>query len=165
MQVASFLQTRTNIDRVKIFDSNPDIIRAFAGSGISLTISTTNGDIPGLVTREGAAAWVASHVAPFYPATRIGLVLVGNEILMSGDNNLIMKLVPAMRSLHNALVAAGFRQIRVSTPHFLGILAASEPPSAARFRYGWEKSVLIPMLNFHRATKSPFVVNPYPYFK
>ncbi|XP_078162294.1 glucan endo-1,3-beta-glucosidase-like [Carex rostrata] len=162
--VASFLETKTDIDRVKLFDANPDIIRAFANTAISLTISTTNGDIPNLVSREGAAAWVANHVAPFYPATKIGMVLVGNEILMSGDNNLIYKLVPAMRSLHNALIAAGFRQIRVSTPHYLGILANSEQPSTARFRYGWQKSVLIPMLNFHRATKSPFVVNPYPYF-
>ncbi|KAJ4768993.1 hypothetical protein LUZ62_079368 [Rhynchospora pubera] len=163
-QVASFLQAKTTIDRIKIFDSNPDIIRAFAGTRISLTISTTNGDIPGLVSREGAAAWVTKHVTPFFPATNIDLILVGNEILLSGDKNLIVNLVPAMHSLHNALVAAGFRRIRVSTPHFLGILAASEPPSAARFRYGWEKSVLIPMLNFHRATKSPFIVNPYPYF-
>ncbi|KAJ3669622.1 hypothetical protein LUZ60_011572 [Juncus effusus] len=163
-QVASFIKTRTNIDRVKIFDSNPNIIRALSGTGISLTISTTNGDIPSLLTREGAAAWVANHVAPFYPATKIDLVLVGNEILLSGDNNLIFKLVPAMRSLHDALAAAGFRQIRVSTPHYLGILAVSQPPSAGRFRFGYEKPVFIPMLKFLKATRSPFVVNPYPYF-
>ncbi|KAJ3669631.1 hypothetical protein LUZ60_011581 [Juncus effusus] len=109
-------------------------------------------------------AWVGNHVAPFYPATKIDLVLVGNEILLSGDNNLIFKLVPAMRSLHDALAAAGFHQIRVSTPHYLGILAVSQPPSAGRFRFGYEKPVFIPMLNFLKATRSPFVVNPYPYF-
>ncbi|KAK8938884.1 hypothetical protein KSP39_PZI011408 [Platanthera zijinensis] len=43
--------------------------------------------------------------------------------MVFGDRNLIAHLVPAMRSLS----AAGFPQIRVSTPHSLGILSASQP--------------------------------------
>ncbi|CAD6220556.1 unnamed protein product [Miscanthus lutarioriparius] len=142
--VASFLANRTRIDRVKLFDTNLDMVRAFAGTGIALMVTAGNGDIPKLETKDGAAAWVASNVAPYYPSTDISLVLVGNEIMDTGDKALISNLVPAMRSLKAALVAAGFPKIRVSTPHSLGILAgASEPPSASR---------------------SPFMVNPYPYF-
>ncbi|KAI0502028.1 hypothetical protein KFK09_016973 [Dendrobium nobile] len=163
-QVASFIQSRTTIDRVKIFDCNPDILRAFAGSGIPLVITVPNGDIPSLSRLPSATAWVAANVSPFYPATNISLIAVGNEILATGDRNLIVHLVPAMRSLFSALTAAGFPSIRVSTPHSLGILAASQPPSAGRFRSVYDRAIFSPMLDFHRRTKTPFLFNPYPYF-
>ncbi|CAN6197358.1 unnamed protein product [Urochloa humidicola] len=165
-KVASFLANRTRIDRVKLFDTNPDIIRAFAGTGISLVVTAANGDIPNLATsKDGAAAWVSTNISPYYPSTDISLVAVGNEIMATGDKSLITNLVPAMRAVKSALVAAGYPKIRVSTPHALGILAAvSGPPSASRFRDGWDRAVFAPMLEFHRNTSSPFMVNPYPYF-
>uniref|UniRef100_A0A0D9WX36 glucan endo-1,3-beta-D-glucosidase n=1 Tax=Leersia perrieri TaxID=77586 RepID=A0A0D9WX36_9ORYZ len=163
--VAAFLANRTRIDMVKLFDTNPDIVRAFAATGITVMVTAGNGDIPALGTKDGAAAWVAANVAPHYPATDISLVLVGNEIINTADNALIMGLVPAMRSVRAALVAAGFRRIRVSTPHSLGILAVSgAPPSASRFLDVLDRQVFAPMLEFLRKTRSPFVVNPYPYF-
>ncbi|XP_042415807.1 glucan endo-1,3-beta-glucosidase-like [Zingiber officinale] len=165
-QVVAFLKQSTFIDRVKLFDANPDIIRSFAGTGIALMITVANVDIPALASRNSSAAadWVAAHVAPFYPATNISLVAVGNEIIATSDRNLIGRLVPAMRSLSAALAASGFHQIRVSTPHSLGILSASEPPSVGRFRRGYDRSIFAPMLDFHRRTRTPFMVNPYPYF-
>ncbi|KAM0841587.1 hypothetical protein ACQ4PT_058919 [Festuca glaucescens] len=162
--VAAFLANRTIIDRVKLFDNNPEIVRAFAGTGISVMVTAANGDIPSLATKEGATAWVAANVAPYYPATEISLVAVGNEIMDTADQNLIGNLVPAMRTLKAALVAAGYRRIRVSTPSSLGILVDSQPPSATRFRDGWDAAVFAPMLQFLRRTSSPLVVNAYPYF-
>ncbi|URD83579.1 glucan endo-1,3-beta-glucosidase [Musa troglodytarum] len=169
-RLAAFLKDRTFVDRVKLFDANPDIIRAFAGTGISLMITVPNGDIPSLASGRSSApspaasAWVATNVAPFYPATNISLIAVGNEVLATSDRNLIAHLVPAMRSLSAALAASGFPLIRVSTPHSLGILSASEPPSTGRFRPGYDRVIFAPMLDFHRRTSTPFVVNPYPYF-
>ncbi|KAG1371702.1 glucan endo-1,3-beta-glucosidase [Cocos nucifera] len=163
-QVAAFLKANTFIDRVKLFDSNPDLIRAFATTGISLMITVPNGDVPSLAKLPAARAWVANNVAPFHPATNISLLAVGNEIMATADRNLIAHLVPAMRSLSAALAEAGFPEIRVSTPHSLGILSASEPPSSGRFRRGYDRAIFAPMLDFHRQAKTPFVVNPYPYF-
>ncbi|XP_074586956.1 glucan endo-1,3-beta-glucosidase-like [Curcuma longa] len=166
--IAAFLKDNTFIDRVKLFDDNPDIIRAFSGSGISLAVTVPNDEIPSFASRRppsaAASAWVASNLAPFYPATNISLVLLGNEVLATHDRNLIAYLVPAMRSLSAALISAGFSEIRVSTPHSLGVLSASEPPSTGRFRRGYDRAVFAPMLDFHRSTRTPFVVNPYPYF-
>ncbi|CAL9762204.1 unnamed protein product [Musa acuminata subsp. burmannicoides] len=164
-QVAAFLKDHTIIDRIKLYDANPDIIRAFAGTPISVTITAPNGEIPSFASsREAADAWVAANVAPFVPATRITLVLVGNEILNTGDAGLMERLVPAMVSLSGALSAAGFHRIRVSTPHSMGILSSSDPPSSGRFIRGYDRSVFAPMLAFHRKTRTPFMVNPYPYF-
>ncbi|URD79878.1 glucan endo-1,3-beta-glucosidase [Musa troglodytarum] len=136
-QVAAFLKDRTFVDRVKLFDANPDIIRAFAGTGISLMITVPNGDIPSLASGRSSApspaasAWVATNVAP----------------------STLRPTSPSSPS-----------ETRVSTPNSLGILSASEPPSTGRFRPGYDRVIFAPMLDFHRRTSTPFVVNPYPYF-
>ncbi|PKI46567.1 hypothetical protein CRG98_032909 [Punica granatum] len=162
-QVANFIKTQTIIDRVKIFDTNPDILRGFANSGIAMTITAANGDIPALTQIGYARQWVATNIAPFYPQTNIIRVLVGNEILHWGDESQVSNLVPAMRTLRDALNQAGYGAIQVSTAHSLGFIENADIPSMCRFRPMYER-VLRPLLQFHRETKSPFMVNPYPYF-
>ncbi|XP_075484229.1 glucan endo-1,3-beta-glucosidase-like [Primulina tabacum] len=163
-QVATFLKDKTTIDRIKLFDVNPDILRAFADTGILVAVTVPNGEIPSLTNVRYARRWVADNIKPFYPRTKINYILVGNEILHWGPQNLIDNLVSAMRSLHKALLLSGIKDINVTTAHSLGILERSEPPSLGRFRPGWDVGVLAPMLQFLRESKSPFMVNPYPYF-
>ncbi|KAI8539974.1 hypothetical protein RHMOL_Rhmol09G0224300 [Rhododendron molle] len=164
LQVAQFIKTRTTIDRVKIFDMNLDIIRAFAGTNIPLSVTIPNGLIPVLSNLTAARQWVGSNIRPFYPSTRFEYILVGSEVLHWGDAAMVNNLVPAMRSIHHALLKSNFTAIKVTTPHSLGILNSSRPPSSASFQFGWQKYFLTPMLEFHREAKSPFMVNPYPYF-
>ncbi|KAI3458707.1 hypothetical protein Pfo_015370 [Paulownia fortunei] len=163
-QVAQFLKEKTTIDRIKIFDVNPDILRAFANTGILVAVTIPNGEIPNLTNVRNARRWVTANIKPFYPQTKINYILVGNEILHWGPQNLIDNLVAAMGTLHRALQLEGIKDIKVTTAHSLGILEPSELPSLAKFRAGWDKGILAPMLQFHRETKSPFMVNPYPYF-
>ncbi|XP_057778730.1 glucan endo-1,3-beta-glucosidase-like [Salvia miltiorrhiza] len=163
-QVAQFLKEKTSIDRVKIFDANPDILRAFANTGILVAITVPNGEIPAVADPKEARRWVSEHIKPFYPDTHINYLIVGNEVLHWGPQNLIDNLVGAMRSLHNALQQEGMSDIAVTTAHSLAILEPSDTPSLARFRPGWDVGVIAPILAFHRETKTPFMVNPYPYF-
>jgi len=163
-QVAQFLKDKTTIDRVKLFDVNPDILRAFAGTGIFVAVTVPNGEIPNLVNMKNARRWVGDNIKPFYPQTKINYILVGNEVLHWGPQNLIDNLVGAMKALHNALIRSGIQGVNVTTAHALSILESSDPPSLAKFRPGWDKGDLAPILQFLRQTKSPFMVNPYPYF-
>ncbi|KAJ1397154.1 X8 domain [Sesbania bispinosa] len=162
--VASFLKSQTTIDRIKIFDANPDILRAFANTGISVTVTIANGDIPSLSKLESAQSWVSNNILPFHPKTVVNRIAVGNEILATSDKNLIAHTLPAMKALHQALTLANLTNIQVSTPHSLGILSSSEPPSSGTFRRGYDRAIFAPILDFHRQTKSPFMVNPYPFF-
>ncbi|KAM5583655.1 glucan endo-1,3-beta-glucosidase [Rosa sericea] len=164
-QVATFLKTKTTIDRVKIFDTNPDVLRAFANTGIAVTVTVGNGDFPPLAKLPAAQSWVADNILPFYPRTNINRIAVGNEILATSDKDLIAHLLPAMKALHSALNLANITAIQVSTPHSLGILAPNTgPPSLGQFRTGYDKIIFEPILEYHRQTKSPFLVNPYPFF-
>ncbi|OMO91253.1 Glycoside hydrolase, family 17 [Corchorus olitorius] len=163
-QVANFLKTKTNIDRVKIFDTNPDILKAFANTGISVTVTVGNGDIPSLAKLPAAQSWIAKNILPHHPETIIRYIAVGNEIQATSDKSLIAHLLPAMKALRSALDLANASSIKVTTPHSLGILSTSEPPSTGKFRKGYDKLIYAPILEFHKQTKSPFMVNPYPYF-
>ncbi|KAI3748744.1 hypothetical protein L6452_12033 [Arctium lappa] len=163
-QVAHFLKSRTIIDRIRIFDVNHDIIKSFANSGILVSVTLPNGDIPSLTDPRNARRWIDANIRPFYPATKIHYICVGTEVLHWGPQKLIDNLVPAMKVLHAALVKEGFGDIKISTPHSLGILQSSDPPSNASFRPGWDVGSLAPMLEFLKETKSGFMVNPYTYF-
>ncbi|KAF5744605.1 Glucan endo-1 3-beta-glucosidase [Tripterygium wilfordii] len=163
-KVANFLKTQTTIDRIKIFDTNPDIIRAFADTGISVTVTVGNVDISALSKLPAAQSWISNNILAFYPLTTIRYIAVGNEILATSDKSLIAHTLPAMKALTSALELANVTDIKVSTPHSLGILSTSDPPSSGRFRSGYDRVLFAPILEFHRQTKSPFMINPYPYF-
>ncbi|XP_057472706.1 glucan endo-1,3-beta-glucosidase isoform X1 [Actinidia eriantha] len=163
--VARFLLESTVINRVRLFDADPQLVQAFAHTGIALTITIPNDQIPLLTNLSFAQQWVKTTLTPQIPTTNIVRVLLGNEVLSTANKFLISTLVPAMQTLHTALVAESLdRRIKISTPHSLGILASSSPPSSGKFRPGYDTHVIKPLLSFLRATNSPFMINPYPFF-
>ncbi|CAN1231090.1 Glucan endo-1,3-beta-glucosidase [Linum grandiflorum] len=162
-QVATFLKSHTTIDRVKIFDANPDILRAFTDTGISVTVTIANADVPSLSKLPAAQAWIQNNVLPFHPKTKIKYILVGNEVLYWKDRNVIAHTLPALVTVHHALQLANLTDIKVTTPHAFSFLAASRPASTGRFRR-FDAAILRPILDFHRRTRTPFMVNPYPFF-
>lgn len=123
VQVARFLRESTYIRRVRIFDANPEILKAFAHTGISVTVNVPNDLIPQLTELSFAQQWVEINVLPYVPATNIVRILVGNEVISTANKLLIVSLVPAMQTLQAALVEKYLdRQIQISTPHFLGLI-------------------------------------------
>lgn len=164
-EVAKFLLESTIINRVRLFDANPETLRAFAHTGVAVTITVPNEQIPLLTKLNFSQQWVKNNVLPFVPATDIIRILVGNEIISTANKLLILSLVPAMQTLHVVLVGFSLdNRIKVSTPHSLGILSTSTPPSTGKFRQGYDTHVIKPLLSFLRATDSPFMINPYPFF-
>nr|CAB3490626.1 unnamed protein product [Digitaria exilis] len=169
--VATFLATQTTINRVKLFDANPTFLDAFAANApsISIAVSIPNSALPSFADQstglDAARGWVRDNLVP-HSGANVTLLLAGNEILGPVVvPDLVVALLPAMRRLAQALSLEGLPNVRVTTPHYLGILAPSDGiPSNARFRPGFDNKVLAPMLKFHRDTGSPLMVNAYPYF-
>ncbi|XP_071691216.1 glucan endo-1,3-beta-glucosidase [Rutidosis leptorrhynchoides] len=163
-QVARFLLDSTIINRVKLYDTNPQILEAFAHTGIAITVAVPNNLIPNLANLKFSQQWVKINISPHISSTNIVRIVVGNEVLSTTDNSVHSYLVPAIQTLHAALVGADLdRRIKVSTPHSLNILSSSNPPSSGRFKQ--EHVALIKqLLGFLRATNSSFMINPYPFF-
>ncbi|VVA99273.1 unnamed protein product [Arabis nemorensis] len=161
---AKLLQS-TSIQKVRLYGADPTIIKSLAGTGIGIVIGVANGDLPSLASDLNAASqWINSNVLPFYPASNIILINVGNEVLLSNDPNLVNQLLPAMQNVQKALEAVSLGgKIKVSTVHAMTVLGQSEPPSAGSFASAYQAG-LKGILQFLSDTGSPFAINPYPFF-
>ncbi|KAG1335208.1 putative Glucan endo-1,3-beta-glucosidase 11 [Cocos nucifera] len=105
-----------------------------------------------------------TNIKPYFPATRISGIAVGNEVFTSNDTALTSSLVPAMVSIHAALVQLGLDSyVHISTANSLAVLKNSYPPSFGSFRPELA-NLLLPFLQFLAETNSPFWINAYPYF-
>jgi exo-beta-1,3-glucanase (GH17 family) len=155
----------TSIGKVRIYGADPGILKALANSGIGIVIGAANGDIPSLASDPNAAAqWVNTNVLPYYPASNITLITVGNEVLTSGDQGLVSQLVPAIRNVQTALSSVSLGgKVKVSTVHSMAVLSQSDPPSSGSFNPALQNT-LIQLLAFLKDNKSPFTINPYPFF-
>ncbi|KAJ7947996.1 putative Glucan endo-1,3-beta-glucosidase [Quillaja saponaria] len=162
-RVASLLKS-LNISRVKLYDADPNVLVAFSNSNVEFIIGLGNEDLQNMRDPLKAQNWIQQHVQPYLSQTRITCITVGNEILSGNDNQLMLNLVPAMQTVHGALVTLGLdKQVTVTTAHSFNVLGNSYPPSSGTFRENLGQ-YLQPLLSFHAQTKSPFLINTYPYF-
>ncbi|KAB1215552.1 Glucan endo-1,3-beta-glucosidase 11 [Morella rubra] len=150
--------------KVKLYDADPKVLRAFANTGVEFTIGLGNEFLTKMKDPDKAQAWVKTNVQAYLPATNITTIFVGNEVLTFNDTSLSSNLLPAMQSVHTALVNLGLdKQVTVTTTHSLAILETSYPPSSGAFRRDLT-GCISQMLSFHAKTCSPFMINAYPYF-
>ncbi|GLJ12391.1 hypothetical protein SUGI_0189990 [Cryptomeria japonica] len=152
--------------QVKIFDSDPTVLKALSNTGLRVVMAATNEELAALAASPAAAAtWVAEHVQPFLPSARIRVITVGNELLSHPEWRRSWPLLfPAMQNLQTALETANLhRQIKLSTCIAMDALNSSFPPSAGIFRPDIADTILRPILNLISSTNSYLFINAYPY--
>uniref|UniRef100_A0A0E0MAP1 Uncharacterized protein n=1 Tax=Oryza punctata TaxID=4537 RepID=A0A0E0MAP1_ORYPU len=137
-----------SVDRVKLYDADSAVHDADS--------AVHDADSAVLAAFAGTG-----HVQPFLPTTCITRVTVGNKVLSGKDTTAMQSLLPAMQSVHQALLDLGLvGKVNVSTAHFVNVLATSYPPSAGAFREDLAQYIQL-LLNFHAEVGSPFLVNAY----
>ncbi|XP_074556919.1 glucan endo-1,3-beta-glucosidase 11-like isoform X2 [Curcuma longa] len=152
------------VNNTRIYDSNPQVLTAFANTGIDIIVTVPNEEIRRLMDPQLALQWVAANVQPYFPATKITGIAVGNEVFTSDDEAMMANLAPAMASIRAALVQIGLGdRIHVSSANSLAVLDSSYPPSSGAFKAELA-GTMAPFLQFLAATRAPFWVNAYPYF-
>ncbi|KAG4136184.1 hypothetical protein ERO13_D08G264400v2 [Gossypium hirsutum] len=153
-----------NIKYVRIYDSNIQVLKAFANTGVELMVAVPNSDLLAFSQfQSNADSWLKNSILPYYPATKITYITVGLEVTESPDNASAL-VVPAMHNVLAALKKAGLhKRIKVSSTHSLGVLSRSFPPSAGAFNSS-HASFLKPMLEFLAENQSPFMIDLYPYY-
>ncbi|PSS13589.1 Glucan endo-1,3-beta-glucosidase [Actinidia chinensis var. chinensis] len=153
------------ITAVRLFSPDPDALRSLSGTGISLLVDIPNELLPSLANSTPAFSlqWLQSTIFSLISPTQIKYISVGNEILLK-DPYYSPFLVPSMENLHKALQTLGLENsIKLSSAHAASILSNSYPPSAGSFDPNLG-SIIIPFLQFLTTTKSPLMVNLYPFF-
>ncbi|OMO58336.1 Glycoside hydrolase, family 17 [Corchorus olitorius] len=161
---AAQLVQQHNIKYIRIYDSNIQVLKAFANTGVELMIGVPNSDLLAFSQfQSNADSWLKNSILPYYPATKITYITVGLEVTESPDNASAL-VVPAMQNVLTALKKVGLhKRIKVSSTHSLGVLSRSFPPSAGAFssKYAY---FLKPMLEFLAENQSPFMIDLYPYY-
>ncbi|KAB1215150.1 Glucan endo-1,3-beta-glucosidase 13 [Morella rubra] len=153
------------LDRVKLYDTDSEVLTALANSGISVTVALANELLSSTAADQSFAdKWVQANISQFYPATKIEAISVGNEVF-ADPNNTTKFLVPAMKNIHASLAKYNLDSaIKISSPVALSALQSSYPSSAGSFKPELVEPVIKPMLDFLRQTGSYFMVNVYPFF-
>nr|DAD20374.1 TPA_asm: hypothetical protein HUJ06_021837 [Nelumbo nucifera] len=153
------------LNRVKLYDTDATVLRALAGSGISVVVTLPNEQLSSAAKRQSYTdTWVQKNIAAYYPSTQIHAIAVGNEVFVD-PHNITEFLVAAMRNVHAALVKYNLDSaIKVSSPIALSALQSSYPSSAGSFKTELVEPVIKPMLDFLRETGSYLMVNAYPFF-
>uniref|UniRef100_A0A7N0ZZA0 glucan endo-1,3-beta-D-glucosidase n=1 Tax=Kalanchoe fedtschenkoi TaxID=63787 RepID=A0A7N0ZZA0_KALFE len=153
--------------RVKLYDANPQILKALARTNLQVSVMVPNEIIANISSNHSLARqWIRTNVVPFHPHTKIRYVLVGNEILSFPNLKPTVwpALVPAIRQIKHALKSFNITNVKVGTTVAMDCLESSFPPSSGKFRADIASSVMKPMLQFLHKTKSFFFLDVYPYF-
>ncbi|XP_021635191.2 glucan endo-1,3-beta-glucosidase-like [Hevea brasiliensis] len=152
------------INDVRIFDADPETLLSFSGTGISLMVGVPNESLPSLANgnADTSAQWLQSNIFAYIPATQVKYIAVGNEVFLK-DPFFTPYVVPALLNLYHALEILNLgNSIKLSSPQAASVLSSSYPPSSGMFD-PYLESVIVPLLQFLYDSRSPFMVNAYPY--
>ncbi|XP_031498004.1 glucan endo-1,3-beta-glucosidase-like [Nymphaea colorata] len=149
------------ITSLRLYDPNPGALNSLRHSGINVALGVRNEDIQAIASSPAAADhWISLSVKPYASSVSIKYVTVGNEII---PGPLAHFVLPAMKNLHNSLMAAGLGIVGVTTVVSMPVLGNSYPPSQGAFSPD-VVSVMASIVSLLNATGRPLLANVYPYF-
>ncbi|KAJ7964243.1 Glucan endo-1,3-beta-glucosidase [Quillaja saponaria] len=159
-----------NINKVKLFDTNPLVLQALSGSSIGVTLGIPNGMLRSLnSSRNAAENWVHDNVTRYMSkggnGVRIEYVAVGDEpFLQTYGEQFHPFVIGAATNIQVALVRANLgSQVRVVVPcSFDTFQSVSNLPSKAHFRSDLNKT-MIQLLTFLNKHSAPFFVTISPF--
>ena len=158
------LMLQNGIPAARIFSSEEELLVAFEGSGIDLTISVP--EAQPLKTYEQANSWVQVR-KHFFNSSSIRQIYVQDYALSTGLSNkqTATDALEAVESLQNVIHDEGYAdQIKVTVPNHKGILkmnTTSLRPSEAEF-VEEVKPEMNRFIGLLRKAKAPFIININP---
>ncbi|GJP33524.1 hypothetical protein CLOM_g9597 [Closterium sp. NIES-68] len=155
------------INKVKLFNADPHVMKALVGSKLEVTVMVANELLNDMAMNpKKAQDWVDYNVKRYaFPGgVDIRYVSVGNEPFLRWDNgeyNLV--LAPAVQNIYDALKADGLdHKVKVTVAFNADVMGTSYPPSKASFRQDIANQMRR-IVSLFSETGAPFSVNIYPF--
>ncbi|CAJ2643403.1 glucan endo-1,3-beta-glucosidase 5-like protein [Trifolium pratense] len=156
------------IQKVKLFDADPNILDALKKSGIQVMVGIPNDMLYTLANSLPAAEkWVSKNVSAHVSSGGVDIryVAVGNEPFLSTYNGTFeATTLPALQNIQAALTKAGLSsRVKVTVPLNADVyLSSSQKPSDGDFRPDIT-NVMLEIVKFLSDNGAPFTVNIYPF--
>ncbi|KAL7602768.1 hypothetical protein Lser_V15G16802 [Lactuca serriola] len=154
------------IQKVKLFDADPDCLRALMGSGIEVMVGVSN-DLLATLSSSSAAAdlWVSQNVSRYMVrgGANIKYIAVGNEpFLTSYGGQFQSYVMPSITNLQQSLTKANLaNNVKLVVPCNADAYESSLPSQGA-FRPELTQ-IMTDLVTFLNSNGSPFIVNIYPF--
>ncbi|XP_076886525.1 glucan endo-1,3-beta-glucosidase 9-like [Bidens hawaiensis] len=155
------------INKIKLLDTNPQILEAISGSPIDVTVGIPNTMLRSLnASVKVAENWVHDNLTRYISGrTRIEYITIGDEpFLQRYGSQFYPYVVGAAINIEAALIRAKLStKVKIVIPcSFDAFGSESGQPSKGQFRADINKT-MIEVLNFLTKTRSPFFVNISPF--
>ncbi|GAB4830716.1 hypothetical protein Ancab_004749 [Ancistrocladus abbreviatus] len=155
-----------HIPKVKLFEADPQVLRALTGSGIQVMVGIPNDLLSLLSSSSGAAdLWIRQNVSAYLGKGGVDIryIAVGNEPFLASYSGQFQPFVmPALLNLQQSLVKANLAgYIKLVVPCNADAYESSLPSQGA-FRPELSQ-IMTQLVSFLNSNGSPFVVNIYPF--
>ncbi|XP_074380668.1 glucan endo-1,3-beta-glucosidase-like [Apium graveolens] len=153
------------IEKMRLYHPDQAALNALRGTNIEVILDVPNPDLQSLQDPAAARTWVQNNIQSYTPGVNFRYIAVGNEVDPSngGTSQYVNYVLPAMRNVHDAIIAAGLQnQIKVSTATYSG-LTSGFPPSKGSFHDN-ARGFIDPIIQFLAQNNLPLLANIYPYF-
>ncbi|KAJ9186195.1 hypothetical protein P3X46_005725 [Hevea brasiliensis] len=154
------------IEKVKLFDADPDVLTALIGSGIQVMVGIPNEMLAAISSSTTVSdLWVRQNVSRYVVKGGVDIryVAVGNEPFLSSYSAQFQSYVmPALLNLQQSLAKANLAgYVKLVVPCNADAYESSLPSQGA-FRPELTE-IITQLVSFLNSNGSPFVVNIYPF--
>ncbi|OAY41143.1 glucan endo-1,3-beta-glucosidase 5 [Manihot esculenta] len=155
-----------NIEKVKLFDADPEVLGALMGSGIQVMVGIPNEMLAAISSSTAVSdLWVRQNVSRYVVKGGVDIryVAVGNEpFLTSYSGQFQSYVIPALLNLQQSLAKANLAgYVKLVVPCNADAYESSLP-SQGTYRPELTE-IITQLLSFLSSNGSPFVVNIYPF--
>ncbi|MQL86940.1 hypothetical protein Taro_019482 [Colocasia esculenta] len=156
------------VTKVKLFEAEPQALRALGKSGIQVMVGVPNDLLQPMASSVSSAVnWVVQNVSSYISKHGVDIryVAVGNEPFLTTYKGMYQETTfPALQNIQAALIKAGLsRQVKVTVPLNADVYQSeSGLPSGGDFRPDI-RPLMLSIVRFLLDNGAPLTINIYPF--
>ncbi|MCO5613246.1 hypothetical protein L7F22_067522 [Adiantum nelumboides] len=154
-----------HVDKVKLFNSDTNVLRALANSDIEVMVGIPNSLLLAMENSAQANLWVQNNVVRFrLSGTKIRYVAVGDEPFKEGYHDTYSaSTYPALKNIQQALDNANIQdQVKATVPMSFDVILNAGLPSQAIFKENLAPEIT-KIAAFLAQNDCPFTININPF--